>query len=182
MEKNLESERVYLRRFRVDDYNDVYEYLSLEEVVRYEPYSPMSLEECKKETIQRSNSASFYAIILKSEEKLIGNIYFNQKQPYKYMTYELGYVLNPKYQLQGYATEAVHIILKHGFTKCNVHRVIANCNQNNLRSIRLLERVGMRRETDSKQDVFFNYAINGDPNWLDSYMFAILSDEYLSKG
>ena len=34
----LETERLILRRFTCDDWRDLYEYLSLEEVVRYEPY------------------------------------------------------------------------------------------------------------------------------------------------
>ena len=43
MEKNviLETDRVILRRYREGDLQDLYEYLSDAEVVKYEPYSPI---------------------------------------------------------------------------------------------------------------------------------------------
>ena len=34
----LETDRLILRRYRGDDLQDLYEYLSDEEVVKYEPY------------------------------------------------------------------------------------------------------------------------------------------------
>ena len=42
-----ETERLILRRYRVEDLQDLYEYLSNPKVVEYEPYKPMSLEEVK---------------------------------------------------------------------------------------------------------------------------------------
>ena len=174
----LTSERIFLRFFTKDDGEDIYEYLSLEEVVKYEPYSVMSKDECQQEAKRRSNNPNFYAIVLKSENKVIGNIYFAQKQPYNFNTYELGYILNPKYSNMGYATEAVKIIMRFGFLEISIHRIIANCDQKNERSIKLLERVGMRRETASRKDVYFKYNENGEPDWKDSYMYAILKEEY----
>ena len=177
----LESERVILRSFNANDARDMFEYLSLEEVVKYEPYTVMSYDDCKKEARNRSNNPSFYAAVLKSENKLIGSIYFNHKQPYKYLTYELGYAFNPVYWNRGYATEAAQIIVRYGFNKLGAHRIIANCNQENQRSIKLLERLGMRRESDLKKDIFFSYSSLGEPNWVDSYMYAILREEYLNR-
>lgn len=43
----LETERLILRRYTADDLNDLYEYLSDDEVVRFEPYRAMSLEETR---------------------------------------------------------------------------------------------------------------------------------------
>ena len=181
MNSIIESKRIYLRSFRPSDYTDLYEYLSLEEVVKYEPYSVLTLAECHEEVIKRSKNNSYYAIILKSENKLIGNVYFAQKQPYRFRTYELGYILNPKYQHQGYATEATETILNYGFSNMKIHRVIANCNQENLSSINLLERLGMRREQTSKKDIFFHYSDSGEPIWLNNYMYAILEEEFFAK-
>ena len=47
MEKILETERLILRRYREGDLQDLYEYLSDPEVVRYEPYRTMKLEEVR---------------------------------------------------------------------------------------------------------------------------------------
>lgn len=43
----LETERLILRRYTADDLNDLYEYLSDDEVVRFEPYKAMSLEKTR---------------------------------------------------------------------------------------------------------------------------------------
>ena len=41
----IETERLILRPFQPEDGEGLYEYLSDAEVVRYEPYTPMSPEE-----------------------------------------------------------------------------------------------------------------------------------------
>ena len=42
--QQLETERLVIRRFKEEDWKDLYEYLSDEEVVRYEPYQAFSIE------------------------------------------------------------------------------------------------------------------------------------------
>ncbi len=43
----METERLILRRYTESDLQDLYEYLSDEEVVKYEPYGPMSIQETR---------------------------------------------------------------------------------------------------------------------------------------
>ena len=43
-----ETERLILRRYKKEDIQDLFEYLSDPEVVKYEPYKPMTLEEAKE--------------------------------------------------------------------------------------------------------------------------------------
>lgn len=45
----METERLIIRRFKAEDWQDLYDYLSKEEVVRYEPYGIYTEEESKKE-------------------------------------------------------------------------------------------------------------------------------------
>lgn len=40
MFKPIETERLIIRKFRPDDFTELYEYLSDSNVVRYEPYEP----------------------------------------------------------------------------------------------------------------------------------------------
>jgi hypothetical protein len=74
----IETERLYLRRFLHFDWKDLYEYLSDEAVVRYEPYEVFTPEECKYEAASRSKKDDFWAVCLKDNDKLIGNIYFEK--------------------------------------------------------------------------------------------------------
>ena len=89
---------------------------------------------------------------------------------------EIGYLLDPAYVGQGYATEAVRELLRICFEDIGVRRVIAQCFADNVPSWRLMERVGMRREQHTKQD-----SLHRNGEWLDGMMYALLSDEWLSS-
>lgn len=178
---NMESERLFYRRFMKSDFKDLFEYLSDPEAVRFEPYRPLSLRQCVDEAKSRAESRNYWAAVLKSGEKMIGNIFFKQKEPLKFMTWELGYIFNKRYWGEGYATEASKRIVRYGFEELGAHRIIANCNQLNERSFRLMERLGMRREQSAKRDVFFHYGDDAAPLWQDSFQYAILAEEYFGN-
>ena len=170
----LETERLIIRYFEENDDNDLYEYLSKGEVVKYEPYEAFTYERAKEETKRRETDHNFYAVALKSG-KVIGNLYFAEGE---FDTWEIGYVFNDSYWGQGYATEAVNALLAEAFDKWNVRRVIAMCNPENESSWKLMERVGMRREGHLKKNVFFFKDENGEPIWQDTYEYGLLREEY----
>ncbi|MFD1175072.1 GNAT family N-acetyltransferase [Paenibacillus puldeungensis] len=172
---SIHTERLTIRRFTPDDWQDLHEYLSDEEVVRFEPYEPYSEQQAKEEAIHRSKDAAFYAVCLKQSGKLIGNLYLSKGD---FDTYELGYVFNSKYQGQGYASESSKALLDYAFTQLGARRVIAMCSTLNEHSWRLLERLGLRREGLLLQNVFFKTDSHGDPIWFDTYEYAILKKEW----
>ena len=174
----METERLVIRRFTSGDWQDLYAYLSDEEVVRFEPYSAFNEEEAIKEAERRANDTSFWAVCLKENHKLIGNLYFCQQDPKEFMTWEIGYVFNKAYGGKGYATESAYRLLQYGFEECNAHRIQANCNPQNTSSWRLLERLHMRREGYFLQKAFFHRDQQGNPIWHDAYEYAILSEEW----
>ncbi len=174
----LISERLILRRFKPDDWQDLYEYLSNPEVVKFEPYDIQTEEECKSTAKDRAASDDFWAVCLKENGKLIGNIYFAKQQPDEFETYEIGYVFNPVFGGKGYATEAAAITLKHAFEKLGAHRVMAMCNPENPASWKLLERLKMRREGHFLKNAFFRRGADGNPLWFDTYQYAILKEEF----
>lgn len=178
---NLKTDRLIIRRFSCDDWEDLYEYLSLESVVKYEPYDACSREECKEAAIRRSKNDAFWAVCLKENNKLVGNVYFEQQEPKDFLTWEIGYVFNPKYYGKGYATEACRRILKYGFEQLGAHRIIGMCNPENTPSWKLMERLSMRREGYFKKPAFFKKTEEGKPIWHDAYQYSILDEEFLSK-
>ncbi len=178
MVQQIESERLFLRRFRETDFKDLFEYLSLWEVVQFEPYNPLTLSQCIEEAKSRSKSPNYWAAVSKETGKMIDNIFFRQKDPLKFMTWELGYIFNSNYWGHGYATEASEYVMRYGFEVLKAHRIIANCNPVNERSWKLMERLGMRREQEGKRDIFFRYGPDGKPLWQDSYQYAILAEEF----
>ncbi|MGA9748624.1 MAG: GNAT family protein [Nocardioides sp.] len=86
---------------------------------------------------------------------------------------ELGWVLDPAHTGHGYATEAVEELLRHSFENLRAHRAIASCFTTNHASWRLMERLGMRREAHTRRD-----ALHRSGQWLDSYSYALLADEW----
>jgi RimJ/RimL family protein N-acetyltransferase len=182
MVMNLKTDRLILRKFTCYDWEGLYEYLSNETVVKYEPYGVFTEEECRQEAERRSQSEAFWAVCLKENNKLIGNVYFQQQNPREFLTWEIGYVFNPEYYGKGYATEACAGIMRYAFEKWGVHRIIAKCNPENTASWKLLERLGMRREAHFKKPAFFRKTQDGKPIWHDAYQYSILAEEWLDFG
>lgn len=166
----LETERLILRRYTADDLNDLYEYLSDDEVVKFEPYRAMSLEETKGNLEWRIGTDEMIAVELKSEHKMIGNIYLGKRD---FHSLEIGYVFNRKYWGKGYAKEGCEAIIKRAFED-GVHRIFAECDPENTSSWGLLESLGFDREAHLKKNVYFWTDEMGKPIWKDTYIYAKL--------
>lgn len=173
--ENIVTDRLIIRNFEQNDWQDLYEYLSDEEVVKFEPYDVYSETQAKEEAIRRSNDKSFYAVCLKENQKLIGNLYLGKGE---FDTWELGYVFNRKYQGQGYAIEGSKALLDQAFINLGARRIIAMCSPKNEHSWKLLERLHMRREGLLLQNIYFKNDGNGEPIWFDTYEYAILKGEW----
>ncbi len=174
----LTTERLIIRPFQETDYQDLYEYLSLEETYRFEPGKPVTQEEARQLCQIRATGNNFWAATLKDNQKLIGHVSFIQAQPEHFLTWEIGYIFNPVYQNHGYATEASRAVIEYGFKKLSAHRIVAYCNPENSPSWKVLEKCGMRREGYFHKKAFFRKNEKDEPLWFDVYEYAILNEEY----
>ncbi|MFL4475949.1 GNAT family N-acetyltransferase [Paeniglutamicibacter sp. MACA_103] len=86
---------------------------------------------------------------------------------------ELGWSLDPASAGRGFATEAVQRVLRLCFTDLGLRRVHARCFAGNEPSWRLMERVGMRRETHLVAG-----ALHRDGTWMDGYGYALLASQW----
>ena len=75
----VETERLILRKFKKEDAQDLFEYLSDKEVVKYEPYKPLTFDETKENLEWRIGTNEMIAVELKSIHKMIGNIYLGKR-------------------------------------------------------------------------------------------------------
>ena len=148
----METKRLLIRRFCPDDWRDLFEYLSQETVVRFEPYEIFTETASMHEAERRSTDHNFWAVCLKDSGKLIGNMYLSKQN---FDTWELGYVFNEKHQRKGYATEAAQALLDDIFRNQNARRVVATCNPLNEPSWKLLERLRFRREGHLLKNIYF---------------------------
>ena len=83
-----------------------------------------------------------------------------------------GTLVDPAYGGHGYAAEAVSAVLDHGFDVLGVRRVTAGCFADNAASVRILEKLGMRREQHGVQDSW-----HAELGWVDGATYALLADE-----
>ena len=171
----METKRLLIRRFTPGDWCDLYEYLSQEAVVFYEPYGVFTEEESMREAERRSDDDDFWAVCLIENNKLIGNIYLSKRER---ETWELGYVFNADFHGRGYATEAARAVVGAAFKNHGARNVIAKCNPLNRPSWRLLERLGMRREGHYIKNVWFKKDENGRPIWHDTYEYRVSAEEW----
>lgn len=169
----METERLILRKFCQEDLQDLYEYLSDSDVVRFEPYAPMSLEQTKQNLEWRISTDEMIAVQLKSNGKMIGNVYLGKRD---FCSLELGYVFNKNYWGNGYATESCRALIKKAF-ELGTHRIFAECDPQNENSCKLLEKLGFAREAHFHKNVYFETDEQGNPVWKDTFVYAILSDE-----
>ena len=58
---------------------------------------------------------------------------------------EVGYAIVPAYRGRGFALEATRAVVEHALARPDVRRVVAACLEDNAPSIRVLEKLGMRR-------------------------------------
>jgi ribosomal-protein-alanine N-acetyltransferase len=166
----IKTERLIIRNFENTDWQAVHEYTSDINAMRYIPEGVFT-EEIAKDFVMKNmdDNAKNFPVVLADESNLIGHIVFH-----KYFgehTYEIGWVFNPKFHNKGFASEAALAVLKFGFEKMRLHRIIATCQPENTPSYRVMEKIGMRREG------CFKKCIPHGNEWWDEYYYAILREE-----
>lgn len=173
--KNIiaETERLILRRYGTEDLQDLFEYLSDTEVVKYEPYKPLTLDDARENLKWRIGTEEMIAVELKASHKMIGNVYLGKRD---FEALEIGYVFNRRFWGQGYAAESCKALIQRAFTD-GCHRIYAECDPQNESSWKLLESLGFRREAHLRENVYFWKDENGKPIWKDTYIYARLDED-----
>ena len=170
----LETPRLILRPFEERDYDDLYEFLSQRRSDAFEAYPDITYENGREHLRYRLGSGDFFAMEQKQTGKVIGNIYFASRE---FDARETGYIVNKVFQRQGYASEALRALLKWGFEN-GLHRVYAECDPRNECSWGLLQKLGFQREALLRQNVWFRRDEQGNPIWQDTYVYAILAEDF----
>ena len=114
------------------------------------------------------------AIVLVDENRLIGDMGISFTN-HNNMQTEIGCTLHKDYQKKGYATEALKAMVDYLFGTLDKHRIIASVDPRNTASIRLIERLGFRKEAHFKE----SYYLRG--NWVDDMIYAKLKTEWVNN-
>ena len=175
----LETERLILREFIIDDWTAVLAYQSDPLYLRYYPWSDRTLGNVREFINmfldwqrERPRTKFQLAVVPKENRQLIGNcgIRINDVE---LREANIGYELDSQFWGKGYATEAALAILRFGFEELGMHRIVAHTLAVNKGSVRVLEKLGLRLEAKELEKEF----IKG--RWYDSLTYAMLDREWL---
>lgn len=174
--KSMETQRLLIRTLEMKDKEAFFQYRSRPEVYEYQSWRPREIGEIEsfltKNRAVRLNARNQWlqlAVCLK-DGTLIGDIGIHFLDDEAQV--ELGYTIAPEFQNRGYAREAVKGITGHLFSELGKHRVTASVDPDNLKSIKVLERIGFRKEAH-----FIKSFRSGD-RWLDDCIYAFLAEEW----
>lgn len=151
--ETLEAKSILLRRFKKEDYKDVFEYGSDEETLKYLVWDGLkSLDDATSAIIDFYWSRpGIYAIELKENKKCIGGIDLRMEPEHEKASF--GYVLNRHYWGRGYMTEALSAVLGLCFNDLGLNRVEAAHYIGNEGSGKVMKKCGMQLEGIGKQEV-----------------------------
>ena len=181
----IETERLLLRPFKIEDAADLFEYLREPLVNCFANMKLTTLEEAKKKIEERMKEKEFlFAIVLKEGNKVIGEIegypessnHSNPNAPKD--TFSPCWMLNQNYHKKGYAFEAARAFFDFLFKQKGARRIYAYTEDYNIASQRLCEKLGMRREGLFKEFVSFVKDEEGKDKYENTYQYAILRSEW----
>lgn len=157
----LETKNLILRRM---DYNDINDLFEMRRDPRMNEYTDTKPEENTHETkdyIDKMNKGIndnkwiIWAIEHIQASKVIGSIsIWNINREQK--SGELGYGIIPEFQGQGSMKEALLSVLKYGFDVMNLSYLEAYTEENNIKSIKLLEKCNFIEVNRVNEDGYFN--------------------------
>ncbi|MGU3495641.1 GNAT family N-acetyltransferase [Xanthobacteraceae bacterium A53D] len=175
------TERLVLRPFIETDFSAYAAYHGRAEVYRY-MFAPTPEGEALERQFAQVRTARFeqegdffhLAVVRRADDMLVGEVMLRLAGR-EARQGEVGYLFNPDHSGQGYATEAVAAIIGIGFSTFGFHRIFARLLGGNTRSIRLLERLGLRREGHFIE----NDRLDGA--WTDELTYAVLAREWAAR-
>jgi RimJ/RimL family protein N-acetyltransferase len=175
----LTTARLTLRPYVAGDLGHLRDLMSREDVVRYLPWPPMDLEQARAKLQQRlaqtrigdGQDALVPAAVETATGRVVGEFMLRVPNTANGQG-EVGWSIHPDFQGRGYATEGARAMLRVGFEDLGLHRIHAGADARNVASLRVMERLGMRREAHFVQSEL----VKGE--WVDEVIYAFLEPEW----
>lgn len=167
------TKRTLLKLLSIKDAKDLFSYRSLPEIYKYQNWLPENISDAKDFIKTYSSNLEIteglwkqFGIYSIKDNSLIGDCGYciqtsNQA--------EIGYTISPPYQRKGIGSEVVKSLIGFLFKEMSILKIIAKTDPENIGSIKILERIGFRKEAHLIQSV----KIRGE--WKDDLIYSILS-------
>ena len=175
----LETERLILRRFTLDDANAMFNnWTSDPEVTKFMTWKThTSAEESKmilSDWINRYDEENYYqwAIVFKENgADPIGGISSVRNSDTKQVVH-IGYCIGRKWWHKGITSEALSAIIKFFFEEVSLNRIESSHDLNNPNSGKVMTKCGLLYEGTQREGGWNNQGL------MDNVMYAILQKDY----
>lgn len=176
----LRTEHLVMRAHTMDDLDAWHELFGDPAVVRYLYQAPLSRDEAAEHLSKRftatlpQQDGEWLMLAMEFDGRCVGDVGVHLVSRENRQC-EIGYVLSPRVQGRGLATEAATLITAIAFDELDTHRVCGRLDARNEASARLLERLGMRREGHLRETEW----VKGE--WTDEVIYAITLPEWRAR-
>lgn len=146
----LETQRLLLREFTLDDLDVFASLMANPEVMRFSLSGPMKDKEQAREYLQKRildhyilYGYGLYAVFHKENSCFIGLTGLISQNIDGENKTELGYRLDPNYWGKGLASEASSAFCRYAFDQLDIDELISIIDPHNIRSLEVAKRIGM---------------------------------------
>lgn len=176
--KRIETERLILRNWSIDDLDDFYEYAKSKNIGPSAGWKPHSnKEESKKILMSFIKADETWAIEYKENSKVIGSIGLHKDDMRTGVNSKmLGYVLSEDYWGHGLITEASKAIINFAFNELNLDVLSVYHFRFNQKSKRVIEKCSFKYEGTLRRG---NKLFDGTV--VDLVCYSMLKEEYYNK-
>jgi RimJ/RimL family protein N-acetyltransferase len=178
----VRTERLALRSATSADLRAVFDVRTLPEVGQWMPERPTSYPEF----VLRFGELGILArtLVMELDGEVIGDLYLHVTDAWAQedvadgagQEAEIGWCLSPAHQGLGYVSEAAAELVRLCFDHLGVRRISAAAFADNVPSLRIMERLGMRQENHGVRD-----SLHRELGWIDGVVYALLADEWSAR-
>ena len=152
----IETARLLLRPMEAGDCLDLLMTFSDPKVMAsfgVEPFGKAEMERWIARNLEHQARYGYglFSVIHKADGTLIGDCGLEHREVGDAAELELGYDIRSSYWNRGLATEAAAAVRDHAFQSLNQARLISLIRQGNVASMRVAEKIGMRRTAEILQ-------------------------------
>ena len=173
----IETERLVLRPYEEGDFDALHAIYADLDVTRWLYYGASTPEESRERLGRKIASRvltaeqGLAAAVVLRDGTFVGDLVLWYSSPAEHRSAELGFSFDPRHHGNGYATEAARAIV--GWALANgVHRVHGRAEVRNVASVRVLEKLGMRKEAHFVENEWVK------DEWSSEVVYAILDREW----
>lgn len=184
----IETERLILRTWNQEDARSYFQINQDPKVIEF-LRGPLTMEQVNDfipavNRHQEELGYTSWAACLKETDELIGFIglnytdFFAKFDSHFTPAVEVGWRLGSQYWGKGFATEGAYASLDYGFKHCALKEIVSFTVPANIRSIRVMEKIGLKRDINGD---FAHPKLSADHPLSQHILYRLTADEYFMR-